>query len=57
VGGVDRGGLVVSLGRGETEFRDPVEPGKILLDFDPRGEQIDLLEGTTVILETLFPSS
>jgi len=48
---------VVSLGRGETEFRDPVEPGKILLDFDPRGEQIDLLEGTTVILETLFPSS
>jgi len=48
---------VVSLGRGETEFRDPVEPGKILLDFDPRGEQIDVLEGTTVILETLFPSS
>ena len=34
MGGVDRGGLVVSLGRGETEFRDPVEPGKILLDFD-----------------------
>lgn len=57
MGGVDRGGPVVSLGRGETEFRDPVEPGKILLDFDPRGEQIDVLEGTTVILETLFPSS
>jgi len=40
--------------RGELEFRDPVEPGKILLDFDPRGKQIDVLEGDTVILETLF---
>jgi hypothetical protein len=42
---------------GELEFRNPVEPGKILLDFDPRGQQIDVLEGSTVILETLFPSS
>lgn len=41
---------------GELEFRNPVEPGKILLDFDPRGQQIDVLDGTTVILETLFPS-
>jgi hypothetical protein len=41
---------------GELEFRNPVEPGKILLDFDPRGQQIDVLEGSTVILETLFPS-
>jgi len=39
-----------------TEFRNPVEPGKILLDFDPRGQQIDVLDGSTVILETLFPS-
>jgi hypothetical protein len=43
--------------RGELEFRDPVEPGKILLDFDPRGKQIDVLEGNTVILETLFPNN
>ena len=43
--------------RGEVEFRDPVEPGKILLDFDPRGQQIDVLDGTTVIMETLFPGS
>jgi hypothetical protein len=42
---------------GEIEFRDPVEPGKVLLDFDPRGQQIDVLEGDTVILETLFPES
>ena len=43
---------------GELEFRNPVEPGKVLLDFDPRGQQIDVLEeGSTVILETLFPFS
>jgi len=40
---------------GELEFRNPVEPGKTLLDFDPRGKQIDVLEGSTVILEALFP--
>jgi hypothetical protein len=34
-----------------------VEPDKQVLDFDPRGQQIDVLEeGSTVILETLFPS-
>ena len=43
--------------QGEIEFRNPVEPGKVLLDFDPRGQQIDVLEGQTVILETLFPES
>ena len=41
---------------GELEFRNPAEPGKILLDFDPRGQQIDVLDGATVVLETLFPS-
>lgn len=41
---------------GELEFRDPVEPGKILLDFDPRGKLIEVLEGSTVIFETDFPS-
>jgi hypothetical protein len=43
--------------QGELEFRNPVEPGKLPLDFDPRGQQIDVLDGGTVILETLFPSS
>jgi hypothetical protein len=42
---------------GELEFRNPVEPGKILLDFDPRGQQIEVLRGSTVVLETLFPSA
>ena len=40
---------------GELEFRNPVEPGKILLDFDPRGQVIEVLDGATVILETIFP--
>lgn len=42
---------------GELEFRNPVEPGKILLDFDPRGKRIEVLDETTVILEAMFPSS
>jgi uncharacterized protein YheU (UPF0270 family) len=42
---------------GEIEFRNPVEPGKVLLDFDPRGQQVDVLEGATVVLEVLFPES
>jgi len=41
--------------QGELEFRNPVEPGKTLLDFDPRGQKIEVLEGSTVILETTFP--
>lgn len=43
--------------RGEVEFRNPVEPGKVLLDFDPRGQQIDVLEGGTVVLGVLFPNT
>lgn len=42
---------------GELEFRNPVEPGKLLLNFDPRGKQIDVLDGATVVLETLFPAN
>ena len=44
-------------GQPEPRHRNPVEPGKVLLDFDPRGQQIDVLEGQTVIMETLFPDS
>jgi hypothetical protein len=43
--------------RGETEFRVPVEPGKILLDFDPRGQDVAVLEGSTVILHATIPSN
>jgi len=37
---------------GEVEFRSPVEPGKILLDFDPRGQMVDIAQGNTVFLTT-----
>jgi hypothetical protein len=40
---------------GELEFRNPVESGKLLLDFDPRGQDIQVLDGSTVILEMSFP--
>ena len=50
VGGVDRGGLVVSLGMGETEFRSPVETGKVLLTFDPRGELVEVHDGQGAVL-------
>ncbi len=61
VGGVNVGTIQVVVLQdgsveGELEFRDPVEPGKILLDFDPRGQVIEVLDGSTVIMETLFPS-
>jgi len=42
---------------GEIEFRNPVEPGKVLLDFDPRGKQVDVLGGQTVVLGVLFPQN
>jgi hypothetical protein len=50
VGGVDRGELVVSLGIGETEYRSPVEAGKLLLTFDPRGEVIEVHDGQGAVL-------
>jgi hypothetical protein len=62
VGGVNVGTIQVVVRQdgsieGELEFRNPVEPGKSLLDFDPRGQQIDVLDGSDVILETRFPTS
>jgi len=60
VGGQIVGSIPVTLRQdgsieGELEFRNPVEPGKILLDFDPRGQDIEVLDGSTVILEMSFP--
>ena len=43
---------------GEIEFRDPVEPGKVLLDFDPRGQTIDIIRnGTTYLSSDEFNGS
>ncbi len=40
---------------GELEFRNPPQSGKLLLDFDPRGKHIDVLQGNEAILEVDFP--
>jgi hypothetical protein len=40
---------------GEIEFRDPVEAGKILLDFDPRGQVLSAERNGAVVLTGTFP--
>jgi len=61
VGGVSRGTIdvvdTVNGPEGEIEFRSPSEPGKVLLDFDPRGQIIEVLQGSTVVLESIAPDS
>lgn len=61
VGGVARGNITVvdtvNGPEGEIEFRSPPEPGKELLDFDPRGQIIEVLQGATVVLESVAPDS
>lgn len=58
VGGEDRGRIdVVSVTggtEGETEFRSPVEPGKILLDFDPRGQIVEVRNGNAALFAATF---
>ena len=57
VGGIARGSISVidtaNGPEGEIEFRSPPEPGKELLDFDPRGQIIEVLQGATVVLESI----
>ncbi|MGB0133249.1 hypothetical protein, partial [Dokdonella sp.] len=61
VGGVNQGNInVVSVPggtEGEIEFRNPVEPGKELLDFDPRGKAIDIISNGSVVIGGLFPNT
>lgn len=61
VAGVNRGNLqVVTVAGGteaELEFRSPVEPGKQLLDFDPRGKLVQVKQGATVFLSATLGSS
>lgn len=56
VGGTRRATIMASGGEGEVEFRSPVEPGKLPLDFNPLGASIEVLDGNTVILEGTMPS-
>lgn len=57
VGGTPRGTIQVNGGEGELEFRNPVEPGKEPLDFDPLGRSVRVLDGGTVILQGTMPTS
>jgi hypothetical protein len=56
VAGAERATLNVATSangtEGEVEFQSPAEAGKILLDFDPRGQQIDIAQGGAVFLTT-----
>ncbi len=59
VDGIERGVIevvdTINGPEGEIEFRSPAEPGKELLDFDPRGALIEILDGSTVVLESVAP--
>ena len=54
VDGIQRGTIAVATvaggTNGELEFRSPVEPGKVLLDFDPRGKVVQIRQGASVFL-------
>lgn len=43
--------------RGKLRFADPQGPDTGLLDFDPLGKTIEVLDGATVILEAVFPAA
>jgi len=61
VGGVERGtvNVVSAIGgtEGEIEYRDPVEPGKLLLNFDPRGMTIEATGPGGTRLNGVLPST
>lgn len=41
--------------RGKVKFSNPPKAETLLLDFDPRSEIVEVLQGDVVILESLFP--
>jgi hypothetical protein len=60
VAGIDRGTIEAFRMHdgdvhGRITFRDPEVPGREPLDFDPRGQMIQVLQGDQVILEVQFP--
>jgi hypothetical protein len=61
VGGTARGSIAVVAvpggTRGEVEFRNPVEPGKVQLDFDPRGALIEAVRNGTVVISATLPAT
>ena len=41
--------------KGKLKFSDPEKEDTLLLDFDPRGTVVEVLQDSTVILDVLFP--
>lgn len=41
----------------EIEFQDPVEPGKVLLNFEPLGAQVDVVGGGSTYLTAIMPAA
>ena len=41
---------------GHIKFRDPETNGRNHLDFEPRGQKIEVFQGDSVILEVNFPT-
>ena len=60
VGGLQRGTINVEASddgnEGEIEFGDPGEDDELPLDFDPRGQLIEIFDGDTLIFSADFPS-
>jgi hypothetical protein len=60
VGNDNRGEFQVVLfdddTEGELKFSDPAESGKLLLDFDPRGQTVTIQQDGTVYLTAEFPT-
>ena len=61
VGGVERGQIEVAADgddfKGRIRFSDPQKEDRELLDFSPAGQWIEVLSGTDVVLEVLFPDA
>lgn len=59
VGGDEKGKIEVfedgGKFKGKLKFSDPQTADSELLNFDPRGEIVEVLQGDVVILESLFP--
>lgn len=58
VGDVARGLLQVSnqdgRNKGETEYSYPRDVGKLLLDFDPRGQRVEISQGGVIVASGVF---
>jgi len=57
VAGVPSGVLTTAdSGPAEVDFQDPLASGKTLLTFNPLGQQVDIVTGTTTVLTAVLPA-